>query len=403
MLYTFHKSIRRFRCSGIEMIGDSESGIIIGLSDEGVRLVDEILHMKSIDVQSLSPDAQFLLTEMQGASFFDTDNVITSPCNVAYFHVTSKCNLNCVGCYSYEESRNEIVDMPLADVHKVLSNIRNAGVSHLVISGGEPMLRTDICDILIYAKRECRFSKITLISNGIVPKERYERILGLIDEISISIEGYDEISSFIRNGSVQTVLNTVKFLSSVHAPVNMIVTLHKRNLNHVANYIRLSQDLRVPFTFSLLTVPQGSECNGCELDQSDYSLIEAALEKFPLPLSDVPFAGDLGCRVSCGLGKTIISVSSNGKVFPCHMLQDESFCIGNALIEDIKDCVNQHTPWNVEQIIECNDCEVKYLCGGGCYARRIFNSKNINSSHDPCCEMYKSGILATLKRAIQAE
>lgn len=400
MIYKFNEAIRRFRCLGIEMIGDFESGTVIGLDAEGASLVDEILCAKDISPENISLSEQSLLNEMQESNFFNKNSSDVLPCKAAYFHVTSKCNLNCVGCYSYEENRNSIDDLSLINVQSILRNIKNAGVMHLIISGGEPMLRTDISDILEYAKHECKFSKISLISNGMIPKEKYVSILGLVDQISISIEGYDENSCFIRNGSVQAVLKTIRYLSSINAPVSMIVTLHKKNLQHVADYIRLSQELHVPFTFSLFTVPQDLECNGCALDQSDYSQIKAALKEIPLPIMDVPFADALECKVSCGLGKTIISVSSSGKVFPCHMLQDKSFCIGDALSDTIVDCIARYNSWNVEQISECNNCDVKYLCGGGCYARRVFCSSNIEESHDPCCEIYKSGIMATLKRLI---
>ena len=402
MSYKFRESIKYFRCQGIEMIGDTESGIIIGLSADGAKLVDSIMRTHTDSIQNISPEQQKLLEEMENSGFFGM-GASESPCLAAYFHVTSKCNLNCIGCYSYEENRNMTNDLPLPSVKKILTNIKNAGISHLVISGGEPMLRSDITEILLFAKRECGFEKVTLISNGTVPHERYRGVLKYVDEISISIEGYDETSSFIRNGSIEAVLETIRFLSENHAPVNMIVTLHKRNLEHIPDYIRLSHELSVPFTFSILTIPHGQECNGCELEEGDYLRIGNALEKMPLPLLDVPFTDSLGCKRSCGVGNTVISVASDANVYPCHMLQDDTYCMGNALEEDISECIKANTPWSVEQIVECSDCEVKYLCGGGCYARRAFNYSSIDLSHDPCCTIYKAGILAALNSMISAE
>lgn len=402
MQRSFRKSIRRFCYQGIEMIGDIESGLIFGLSDDGARLTDSIMQMNKYSVNDISLEQQELLVEMENSGFFDLEFNEPSPM-VAYFHVTSKCNLNCIGCYSYEEHRNKVSNMSLASVKKVLTNIKKSGVSHLVISGGEPMLRDDISEILHYAKNECEFERITLISNGIVPHEKYIGIMNFIDEIAISIEGYDETSSFIRNGSVKTVLDTVRYLSAIDAPVSMIVTLHKRNIDYISEYTRLSQELRVPFSFSMLTIPHGQECNGCELEESDYLRIGNILGKKSLPLSDVPFCGVLSCKRSCGVGRTIISVASDARIYPCHMLQDGAFCIGNALEDDICECIKINAAWSVEQIDECRNCEVKYLCGGGCYARRIFNYSCIDLSHDPCCNIYKAGILATLKSMISVE
>lgn len=388
MQYVFKDDIKVFEYHGIKMIGNTDNSILIGLDDEGSELVSAIL--KNLDIEDVTENQRVLLDELEQSGFFDREG--NEEVDMAYFHITSRCNLHCVGCYSYETDRNSKPDLSTKQCCSVLSKLRQAGVRQVIISGGEPLLRTDLAEILKYARETCQFESIQVVSNGMVDRSRYADILPYIDALSISVDGYDDNISYIRDSNMTHVLDIVRYVSQSSSKLNMIYTIHKQNLDMLDKYINLSVRMKVPFSFSLLTVRQDPVFDDFILKADDYEYLSRLVGQMPIPINDTPYNQSLGCRASCGIGKSIISIESNADIYPCHMLHEEELRLGNAIEDDILPSIKKGTIWSVDNISECADCECRYLCGGGCYARRYLNCSNIEQSKDPCCNLYKAGI-----------
>lgn len=392
----FNDYVRYFKCCGIGLIGDFSTGAIIGLDEEGSKFIENFIN-DCTTVPATEKEKE-ILQQLKISGFFEKKDMAL---NVAYFHVTSKCNLKCIGCYSDEENRNEKKDLSTSQCYKIIDNLKHANVRCLIISGGEPLLRNDLPEILNYAKTNCKIPIIQVVSNGMIDRHRYEEILPYIDLISISVDGYNENVHFLRNSNMRYVIDTVKYLSSITKKLSMIFTLHGQNLQYIPEYIAFSNSLQVPFSFSLLTVKKEVAFSQFYLEEDAYLLLNSMERKYEIPIEDVTTENVIGCKNSCGLGMQIISISSDGNVYPCHMLHDPDLKMGNALCEEISSILCKYCQqWDVNHIEECKKCEYKYLCGGGCYARRYFNKKNIQNSHDPCCEIYKTDIMQTLFKCI---
>lgn len=392
MNYGFNSSVCRFKCCNVEMIGDSSTGIVIGLDSEGACFVDNLFSDSS--TKPASEKEHKLFQELQDSGLF-IENATHMPftVNMAYFHVTSRCNLNCVGCYSDEENRNCKNDLTTEQCLRIIDNLKQSNVTNIIISGGEPFLRNDLVDILKYAKQDCSIPVIQVVSNGMVERKKYIEALPYIDSLSISVDGYNEKTSFLRNSNMEYVLGTVKYLSSITPKICMIFTLNAQNIPFISDYINLSNSLHVPFTFSLLTVRDTEELKPFCLGEKEYSFLGEIEKIQDFPIDDVTQGNCIGCKRSCGLGKYTISIASNGDVYPCHMLQTPSLRIGSALNNNLTVLLSTHkSNWNVDNITECVDCDYKYICGGGCYARRFFDNPSIQASHDPCCNLYKADI-----------
>lgn len=389
MKYKFNDTVRLFKCCGIDIIGDIGTGTIIGLDAEGALFVDKIYHEDTIE--PTTEKEQLLIQELTNSGFFN--NTKEKNINMAYFHITSKCNLKCIGCYSDEENRNSKNDLSTQQCIKIIDNLNRAKVKTLIISGGEPFLRNDLPDILKYAKQQCKIQTVQVVSNGMIDRVKYLEVLPYIDSLSISVDGYDEKSSFLRNSNMEYVLETVKYLSSMTQRVCMIFTLNAKNIPFISKYIKLSNTLHVPFTFSVLTVENSDEFAPFCLGKKEYDILKEIEKHQDLPIDDVTQGNYIGCKQTCGLGRQTISIASNGDVYPCHMLQNYSLKFGNALCDELLLLSSTKINfWNVDNIDECKKCDYKYICGGGCYARRYFTCRDMKMSHDPCCELYKNDI-----------
>src|SRR3982075_69426 len=80
------------------------------------------------------------------------------------FYVTHKCNLACSYC-TQKEPDVFSEELGTADTIQLLRRIRKETDS-IVITGGEPTLRSDIEEIVHAARFDCKFRSVLLITNG---------------------------------------------------------------------------------------------------------------------------------------------------------------------------------------------------------------------------------------------
>jgi organic radical activating enzyme len=114
-----------------------------------------------------------------------------SPFAVAW-HATNACNLRCSYCDDGRGRRYPDLGgrvMTTAEAKHALSLAREA-VSVLYVTGGEPLLRNDLAEILGWAKRDARFDFVGLATNGTL-LHRKESVLEHVDEIEISLDSLD--------------------------------------------------------------------------------------------------------------------------------------------------------------------------------------------------------------------
>ncbi|MDR0330917.1 MAG: radical SAM protein [Chitinispirillales bacterium] len=130
----------------------------------------------------------------------------------ASFKLTSKCHFGCPFC---NVKKDACPDLPTADVKAILRNLSRSPVLMTSFEGGEPLLRKDIEELLIYA-RQCKFYLLftTSVKNILsYPIDRYSRYIDFlhvsIDEGHGNLELFDsipELSSLPLGLSVQTVV-----------------------------------------------------------------------------------------------------------------------------------------------------------------------------------------------------
>lgn len=384
-MYKICKSVELVELNSEKYLADFESGSIIQMSGQREKILGDNFQKKSYEKEDFSEDPLFF-TELEEGGYFQE---ILQPLSTAYVHVTNICNLNCIGCYSYDRTRNCTDKLTLEDITYILSELVKNGVETITISGGEPLIRKDIVEICRYAKEEAGISVLNLITNGtLYNEEQIKQLKKYVDALAVSIDGYSmESSQFLRDtGSFQKAIGFVKKVRDLELPVSILPTLHKKNIKSIEEYMKLSRELKVPISFSLLTCSE--ELKDFIPTDDDLSFLAEYLceymEKGAVPLQDY---SELEARKSCGAGRSIISVTSEGYIYPCHMMHDTDTVMGNIFEKPLEEILHQTEPLpEVDQIEKCQDCEMKYICGGGCKARALL----INGSWknpDPYCSL----------------
>ena len=391
----FAEGVVLFDFAGIPLVGCRATGYVIGLSAEGAAVCERLLK-EDVDEQDVSAVDPALLDHLVKGGFFDQpapdDHVVS-----AYLHVTQRCNLACAGCYSLDAQRNALADASLAEVLHGVNELAAAGVEQLVISGGEPFLRGDLPDIVEHAKRTCGIASVTVLSNGTCLSDTaLERMAPWVDCVSISFDGCSaESCAYIRGEQrFDELVAAVRAVQKAGIPVHIIPTVHARNVADLSAYVQLSKDLGASLNFSLLTCEPDDEALGGLLPGEDeLRLLGQALltlgDGKPIPAMDAPVGVNLTVRSNCGAGFKTLSVAAEGTVYPCHMLHRSEFAMGNAFSGSVSDALRSDVSLmfrglDAERYQDCAACRYLRICGGGCRARSLFESGNLESKDSYC-------------------
>jgi MoaA/NifB/PqqE/SkfB family radical SAM enzyme len=152
----------------------------------------------------------------------------------AHLCVTERCNLRCSFCQIWKDPLHEL---STAEFKLAIEKIDRMGVVFVIFTGGEPMLRQDICELIEYAADRGLFTAIT--SSGTLNLERYAALLKTrISKISISLDGIE--GDDLPHSHVSTkILDTIEFLNANKGNKAFFVsaTLFERNQESVPQII----------------------------------------------------------------------------------------------------------------------------------------------------------------------
>lgn len=395
----FFDNIIKFRFANTPIIGNLSNGHCIGLSADGESLCDR-LFIEDIPQSELEDTDPILSKHLAKYAFFDCPEE-TREVLSAYLHVTHRCNLNCVGCYSYTNDRNLRTDPSLNEIKRALDELVSVGVRSLIISGGEPFLRTDIADIVCYAK-DVGIELVSIVSNGTILDENIlDDLVQKIDMISLSFDGYNEsCTPYIRKKNLfNTLLQAVELIKSRGIALQIVPTIHSKNIDHLDEYANLSKTIDASLSFSLLSAPI-QKYSEFDLIPNDAQLsklgatIYSRSKKSEVQVSDSPLGLNLTVANSCGACSKTLSIDPSGDVYPCHMLHSTEYLLGNVFDTGLDSILKSDQTVNFANDFsylcsECNVCAYKWLCRGGCRARSLIMSKNVREP-EPYCPMFRS-------------
>ena len=140
-----------------------------------------------------------------------------------YWEITSKCNLDCDYCLN-KSYRSHTRELETSDMLTIAENLAKRYNSGVVITGGEPMLRTDL-PALVAHLRTHGVKKIHLVTNGF--SKPLDTVLdGLFDRIAYTVH--------LRNGEREPdfspVIQGLTELSCVNSvEVNFLLSNHTKN------------------------------------------------------------------------------------------------------------------------------------------------------------------------------
>ena len=342
------------------------------------------------------------MLEGSGVTFEATPPDITI--QMAWMHITHRCNLRCKYCYitAGQEMENELTT---EEIFNFIDQFHEMGGDNqtIAISGGEPLMREDFWDIVAHAQKY----DISLImaTNGIlVDEEMAERIKNNFCSVQVSLDGPREIHDEMRGkGSYDAAIKAIEnFVNAgINPYINAVVT--NKNCNELDHLVRVANKYGLASVKSppLMAIGKGensSQPTVLELLNAWWDIDKTSRELN----SDVPLdnkksaAGPVITKYgyNCGAAINSISLDSDGSIYPCQASQLPEFLAGNIRedsLQNIWDNSSVFHEWrktSVETIEECSDCEWRYYCAGGCRMHAYSKHDTIRAP-DIFCDMHK--------------
>jgi MoaA/NifB/PqqE/SkfB family radical SAM enzyme len=166
----------------------------------------------------------------------------------AQWLITRKCNYKCVGCNVWKEQ--DARELSTEEIKKGLDILKDLGVVELTISGGDPLLRSDIGEILDYASD--RFIT-TVYDNGSMVRKKIDA-LRKVDFVAISIDSLDEKKNDkIKDvpGALKNALDSVETLQREGIKVAVTPTISQKNLYEIIDLTNYFTAKGIPMWYCL--------------------------------------------------------------------------------------------------------------------------------------------------------
>jgi len=168
------------------------------------------------------------------------------------FEITNDCNLRCNMCDRWKWGPDLGGNLTKEAIFSLLEELSKLGTQHILISGGEPLLRKDFKEIIAYINK--KGIKFTVITNGVVlTKDIAIDLIKSDATIIISVDGSNnEIYSKIRGRQdvfdkiIENIKNLVEIKdANKKGIISMHFVIQKHNMNDVISFYNLAKDLGV--------------------------------------------------------------------------------------------------------------------------------------------------------------
>lgn len=316
---------------------------------------------------------------------------------------TNRCNLRCVHCYQDAEEATD-KELSTDEAKKMISEIARAGFKIMIFSGGEPLLRPDIFDLVSYAAslglrpvfgsngtlitpevahrlKECGACAMGISVDSLVP-EKHDKFRGLESAYELTMKGIDACKE-------------------AGLPFQLHTTVVDWNRDEVCDITDFAEEIgaQAHYIFFLIPVGRGEYIQDTSLEvlENEALLREIMTKSAKVSIDVKPTCAPQFTRVAkqlgienrftrgCLAGLTYCVIGSEGIVRPCAYMTEEAGDVREQPFDEI---------WETSLIFQrlrtqayegaCGSCDYKEMCGG-CRARAAYYHDGDILAQDDYC------------------
>ena len=215
-----------------------------------------------------------------------------------FWEVTKGCNLRCIHCRATATELSSPTDLPTERALDIIKQIADFGNPILVLSGGEPLYRTDIFDLARFATE--RGIRVALATNGtLVTKPVAKKIVEAgVKRVSISLDGADALTHDTFRGipgAFEAAIYGMRNLQELGMSVQINTTIARHNAHQLPDVLEMARSLGADALHTFLLVPVG-----CGVDIANEQMVPP--EEYERMLNwfyDRSKDGDIELKATC--------------------------------------------------------------------------------------------------------
>lgn len=167
---------------------------------------------------------------------------------VVVWNVTRRCNLRCVHCYSHSRDQEYAGELNHEEGIRLINDLADFGVPVILFSGGEPLTRPDILDLITHARR--RGVRAVVSTNGTLLTDDTAAKLKDADlsYVGISLDGLEETNDRFRGvpKAFRRALNGIHSCQKAGIKVGLRFTMNRRNAQDIDGILDLVRAEGIP-------------------------------------------------------------------------------------------------------------------------------------------------------------
>lgn len=189
---------------------------------------------------------------------------------VVVWNATRRCNLKCVHCYSRSEDIDYGGELSFEEGQALIDDLAQFGSPVILFSGGEPLVRRDLLDLIRYAVS--RGMRAVISTNGtLITRGMAEGLKEIgLSYVGISLDGLEETHDSFRGvpGTFGRVMAAIDNCHELGLKVGLRFTINKRNYRDIPGIFDLVEERNIPRIcfYHLVYAGRGSDLVKEDLD-----------------------------------------------------------------------------------------------------------------------------------------
>ncbi|ESQ97627.1 pyrroloquinoline quinone biosynthesis protein PqqE [Stutzerimonas chloritidismutans AW-1] len=320
--------------------------------------------------------------------------------------LTYRCPLQCPYCSNPLDFARSHEELSTAEWIEVFRQAREMGAAQLGFSGGEPLVRQDLAELIEAARGLGYYTNLITSGIGLTEEKIASFAEAGLDHIQISFQAADEEVNNLLAGSKKAFAHKLEMARAVKKhgyPMVLNFVTHRHNIDNIDQIIRLCIELEADFVELATCQFYGwAELNRAGLLPSKEQLVRA--ERITNEWRDKLAAQNHPCKLifvtpdyyeerpkACmnGWGNLFLDITPDGTALPCHSARQLPVEFPNVREHSIEHIWRHSFGFNKFRGYDwmpepCRSCDEKERDFGGCRCQAFMLTGDAANA-DPVC------------------
>jgi AdoMet-dependent heme synthase len=200
---------------------------------------------------------------------------------IAIWETTQACDLACVHCRACAQPMRNPFELSTDEAKGLIDQIAEMEVPVFVLTGGDPLKRSDIFELIDYAYEKGVHTSMTPSATPLLTRENIVQLKDRgLARLAVSLDGSTAAihDAFRRvEGSYECTMNAIRWAREVGLPVQINTTVTRRSLGELDSMVRLLETLDITLWSVFFLVPTGRGQTSDMVSAEDFEAVFAKL------------------------------------------------------------------------------------------------------------------------------